>query len=209
MRSKYGESYFEDPYYFAQTLSANIANASLRTIKVAPFKNLLTTMESILSQSAVLLRSASALLHSLIRGQALAEILRLESDDTLFDTDTEYSRQDLDDLLEPCGMVTPLGSGYKRTLQVQKSSDSLALGPSLSPLRSIQMSTSRQLYLRDRTNLGTPTASFSGLISPAKCGISPLYTNLSSPTRLPTPAVFNDAWVATDLRTPSIVSPMW
>ena len=45
--------------------------------------NLLTAMESILSQSAVLLRSASALSRFLSRGQAPAEILRLEIDDTL------------------------------------------------------------------------------------------------------------------------------
>ena len=60
-------------------------------MKAATFENLLTAMESILSQSAVLLRSASALSRFLSRGQAPAEILRLEIDDTL-DTDTEYSR---------------------------------------------------------------------------------------------------------------------
>ena len=76
MRSKCGESYFEDPYHFAHTLSANIANTSLRTMKAATFENLLTTMESILSQSPVLLRSASALSRSLIRCQAPAEVLR-------------------------------------------------------------------------------------------------------------------------------------
>lgn len=93
-------------YLFAQTLSANLANASLRTMKAATFENLLTTTESILSQSTVLLRSASALCRSLIRGQAPAETLRLETDDTLFDTDTKRNRQDLDALLEPCsGLV--------------------------------------------------------------------------------------------------------
>ena len=142
-------------------------------------------------------------------------------------------------------MVTPLGNSHTGAMQVQGRSDSLALSPSLSPLRFIQIPTSRQIHPRDRTNLGTPivsfsglispanrgistvyshlispsrsplrsgqvstsqqiplrdftslgtpTASFPGLISPAKCGISPVYSNLSSPTKLPTPAFFNDA----------------
>ena len=158
-------------------------------------------------------------------------------------------------------MVTPLGKSHTGAAQVQGSSDSLALGPSLPPLRSIQISTSRQIHPRDRTSLETLTASFSGLISPAKrgvstvhshlsspshsplrsdqistsqqipprnptslgtptacfpglgspakCGISPVYSNLSSPARLPTPAFFNDAWLAADLHTPSIASPVW
>ena len=67
MRSRCGESYFEVPYHFAYTLFANTAKASLRTMKAATFENMLTTMESILSQSPVLLRSASALSRSLIR----------------------------------------------------------------------------------------------------------------------------------------------
>lgn len=142
-------------------------------MKAAKLENLLTTMESILSQSVVLLRSASALSHSLTRGQAPAEILRLETDDILLDADTKYSRQDLEALLEPCGVVTPLGDSHK-SIQVQGSSDSLALGPLLSPLRSDQISTSRQTH---------PTASFSGLISPAKRVMSTVYSNLSSPSR--------------------------
>ena len=224
------------------------------------FENLLTTMESILSQSAVLLRSASALSRSLSRGKAPTEILRLEIDNTLLETDTEYSRQDLDAFLEPCGVVTPLGSSHTSAMQAQGGSDSLFLGPSLSPLRSMHIPASRQIRLRDRTSLGTPTSSFSGLVSPAKRGVSTVYShlsspscsplrsdqistsqqvrqrnpmslgtptaslpglvspanhgvspvcsNLSSPAKLPTPAFFNDAWFATDLRTPSIVSPV-
>lgn len=221
-------------------------------------------MELILSQSAVLLRSASALSRSLSRGKAPTEILRLEIDDTLLDTDTEYSRQDLDAFLVPCGVVTPLGSSHTSAMQAQGGSDSLFLGPSLSPLRSMHIPAFRQIRPRDRTSLGTPTSSFSGLVSPAKRGIftvyshlsspscspsccplrsdqistsqqvrqrnpmslgaptasfpglmspanrgvSPVCSNLSSPAKLPTPAFFNDAWFATDLRTPSIVSPV-
>lgn len=227
-------------------------------MKKAVFDDLLTTIESILSQSAVLLRSATALSYSLIRNQAPAEILRLEIDDTLLDPDTEYSRQDLDGLLEPCGVITPLEDCCNDTLQVRGSSGSLALGPSLSPVRSVQASPSGQIYPTDRTSLEsstasvisparrgissvyshlsspsyssfrsghipasqqspwsnfpplrTPTASFSDLFSPGKCGISSVSSNLPSPARLPTPAAFNDTWVATDLRTPSLVSPVW
>ena len=222
------------------------------------FKDLLTTMESILSQSAVLLRSATALLYSLVRHQAPAEILRLEIDDTLLDTDTEYSRQDLDGLLEPCGVITPLDDRYDDTLEVRRSSDSLALGPWLSPVPAFPAPPSGQIHPTERTSLQfstasmispakrglssvyshlsspshspfwsghvsapqqspwndfpplrTPTASFSDLFSPGKCGISSFSSNLRSPARLPTPAVINDTWVATDLRTPSLVSPVW
>ena len=102
MRSKCNESCFKLPHYFAQPLSANVTVTSLRTTTLADLENLLNTMESILSHSEVLLRSASVLSHSVIRCQAPAEILRLETDDALLDTDTEYSRQDLDALLEPC-----------------------------------------------------------------------------------------------------------
>jgi len=227
-------------------------------MKKAMFEDLLTTIESILSQSAVLLRSATVLSYSLIRNHAPAEVLRLEIDDTLLDPDTEYSRQALDGLLEPCGVITPLEDRYSDVLQVRGSSGSLALGPSLSPVRSIQASPSGQIYPTDRTSLESstasvispakrgissvyshlsspshspfrsghmsasqhspwsnfpplrsPTASFSNLFSPGKCGVSSVSSSLRSPARLPTPAVINDTWIATDLRTPSLVSPVW
>ena len=66
--------------------------------------------------------------------QVSAEIFRLEIDDTLLNTDTEYSRQGLDALLMSCGMATSLEKGHKGTIQAEESFDSLALGPSLSPL---------------------------------------------------------------------------
>jgi len=234
---------------------------SLRVMKDPLFEVLLTTMDSILSHSTLLLRSATALSHSLIRGQAPAKILRLEIDDTLLDPDTVYSRQDLDGLLEPCSISTSLEDNYQDTLQVRGSFDSLAMRPPLSPIRSIQVSPLWQIHLADRpsletlttsvagsvspakrgistvcsqlgspshssvrsgpisaslqspwsdfTSLRSPAASFSDLLSPGKCGISSVPSNLRSPTRFPTPAAFNNAWVATDLRTPSLVSPVW
>lgn len=244
--------------FFSPNLCPLTLPTSLRSMKKAMFEDLLTTIESILLQSAVLLRSATALSYSLIRNQAPAEILRLELNDTLLDTDIEYSRQDLDGLLEPCGVITPLEDRYDDTLQVRGSSGSLALDPLLSPVPAIQASPSGQIHPTDRTSLQsstasvispakrgissvyshlsspshslfrsshisvsqqspwsnfqplrTPTASFSDLFSPGKCGISSVFSNLPSPARLPTPAAFNDTWVATDLRTPSLVSPVW
>ncbi len=104
------------PIFFSLNLYPLTLLTSLRSMKKAMFEDLLTTIESILSQSAVLLRSATALSYSLIRNQAPAEILRLEIDDILLDTDTEYSRQDLDGLLEPYSMITPLEDRYDNTL---------------------------------------------------------------------------------------------
>lgn len=254
MRCEYEVSYSH--LLFAQTLLS--LPTSLRSMKKAMFEDLLTTMESILSQSAVLLRSATALSKSLLRNQAPAEILRLEIDDALLDPDTEYSRQDLDGFLEPCGAITPLEDRHNDTLQVRGSSGSLALRPLLSPVWAIQAPPSEQAHPTDRTSLGSstasvtspakrgissvyshlsspshspfqsghisayqqspwsnfpplrsPTPSFSDLFSPSKCGISSVSSSLRSPARLPTPAAFNDTWVATDLRTPSLVSPVW
>lgn len=119
MRSKCNEPCFKLPYYFAEPLSANVTVTSLRTTTLADLENLLNTMESILSHSEVLLRSASVLSRSVIRCQAPAEIIRLETDDALLDTDTEYSRQDLDALLEPCNVVTPLGKYHGGTTQAE------------------------------------------------------------------------------------------
>ncbi|KAI4198215.1 MAG: hypothetical protein LQ346_002819 [Caloplaca aetnensis] len=99
-------------------LPKSLPDEILRSMKKAMFEDLLTTMESILSQSAVLLRSATALSKSLLRNQAPAEILRLEIDDALLDPDTEYSRQDLDGFLEPCGAITPLEDRHNDTLQL-------------------------------------------------------------------------------------------
>lgn len=178
-------------------------------MKAATFEELLTTVESILSQSMVLLQSASALSYSLIRGQAPAETLRLEADDTLLDTDNEYSRQDLDSLLEPCSVVTPLGNSHRHALQVQKSSDNTTLGPLPSPVRSGQISTSQQIHPRDLRSSDNPTAYSSALISPARTGFASIYSDLSSPAKLPTPSFFNEAWLTTELRTPSIASPVW
>ena len=203
MRSKCGASYFEDPYHFAHTSSANIANASLRTMKAATFENLLTTMESILSQSLVLLRSASALSRSLIRCQAPAEMLRLGTDDTLLDADTEYSRQDLDALLEPCGVVTPLRESTEPTVQVEESSDSRALGPSLSSLRSIRVSASRPI---DSKRFEAPKAGLSISKLPAKRGLSTISSDISSPARLLTPTFFNST-VVSNLSSPARLTP--
>lgn len=218
-------------------------------------------MDSILSQSAVLLRSATALSDSLIRGQVPAQILRLEVDDTILDSDTKYSRQDLDGLLEPCGVTAPLEDRYKGTAEVLESSRSLALGttlspvwstrisriregrstdrrslefstasvsdllppakcslsttsshlgsPSHSPLRSGSISASQKSPWSDFTSFRSPGAGFSDLLSPGKSRISAVPSVLHSPARLPTPAASHNAWVATDLRTPSLVSPVW
>lgn len=202
---------------------------SLRAVKDSMFEDLLTTMESTLSQSAVLLRSATALSHSLIKGQAPAKILRLEIDDTTLDPDTDYSRQDLDGLLEPCGVVTPPEDSYEGTLHVRERRSSTAcfsdlvppakrglstissqLGsPSHSPIRFGQIHASQKSPWSDLTSFRSPAASFSDLLSPSKCGVSSVPSPLHSPARLPTPATLNDTWVATDLRTPSLVSPVW
>ena len=232
---------------------------SLRAMHDDTFQDLLTTMDSILSQSAVLLRSATTLSDSLIRGQAPPQILRLEVDDTILGPDTKYSRQDLDGLLEPCGVITPIEDRYKGTAEVLESSRSLALGTTLSPVWSTRISRIREGHATDRRNLGfstasvsdllpptkrslstiffhlsspshsplrsgpisekspwsdftsfgSPGASFSDLLSPGKCRISASPSALHSPARLPTPAASHNAWVATDLRTPSLVSPVW
>ena len=225
------------------------------------FEDSLTTMVLILSQSAVLLRSATALSDSLIRGQVPAQILRLEVDDTILDSDTKYSRQDLDGLLEPSGVTTPLEDRYKGTAEVLESSESLALGTSLSPAWSTRISRIREGHSTDRRSLGSSTASVSVLLPPAKRGLSTISSDRSSPShsplrsgpisashkspwsdfmsfrspgadfsdllspgksrisaipsvlhypaRLPTPPASHNAWVATDLRTPSLVSPVW
>lgn len=86
------------------------------------FEDLLATMDSILSQSVVLLRSATTLSDSLIRGRVPTQILRLEVDDTILGSDTEYSRQELDGLLEPYVMITPLEDRCKGTAEVLESS---------------------------------------------------------------------------------------
>ena len=225
------------------------------------FEDLLTTMDSMLSQSTVLLRSATALSDSLIRGQVPAKILRLEVDDTILDSDTEYSRQDLDGLLEPCGVTTPLENRYQGTAEVLESSRSFALGTMLSPVWSTRISRVREGRSTDRRSLGfstssisdllppakpglstisshlgspshsplrfgpisasqnspwsdftsfrSPGASFSDLLSPGKSRISAIPSALHSPARLPTQAASHNAWVAMDLRTPSLVSPVW
>ena len=236
---------------------------SLRAMKDSMFEDLLTTMDSTLSQSARLLRSATALSRSLIRGQAPTKILRLEMDDSLLDPDTDYRRQDLDGLLEPCGVITPLEDSYRGTLPVRDDSSSVVVGTSLSPALSTRIPPVREVHSTDRSSMGSSTAnvsdlllspakrglstisshlgspshslfrsgsisasqqspwsdfpsfrspapSFSGLLSPGKCGISAFPSALCSPARLPTPAAFNNAALfATDLRTPSLVSPVW
>ena len=234
---------------------------SLRAMHNAIFEDLLTTMDSILLQSAVLLRSATALSDSLIRGQAPAQILRLEVDNTILDPNTQYSRQDLDRLLEPCGMIIPLEDRYKGTAEVLESSGSPALGTTLFPVWSTRISRIREGHLIDRRSLGfsivsvpdllppakpglstissylgSPShsplrsgpisasqnspwsdftslrslgASFSDLLSPGKCKILAIPSALHSPARLPIPAASHNAWVAMDLRTPSLVSPVW
>lgn len=110
---------FQDSIHFAQPLSANFAVISLRTATIADIENLLNTMDSILSHSKVLLRSASAISRPLSRCEAPAEVLRLETDNTLLDTDIERSRQDLHALLEPCGLGKSFGDCYKGTIQAR------------------------------------------------------------------------------------------
>ena len=184
-------------------------------------------MESILSQSKVLLRSANALSRFLVRHQAPAEILKLETDRTLMDIGAECSRQDLDTLLEPCGAVTPLRESAECTVQAEERSDSRALGPSLSPLRHIQVSTSRPIDSKHLTRVGTPKAILYVSKSRAKRGLFTMSTNLSSPARLPPPTFFQSTVNSNlssparpptpafirgplgDLRTPSLPSPVW
>ena len=192
-----------------QSISTNVSNISLRTTKAAMFEELLNVMESMLSHSKVLLRSATALSGSLIQCQAPAETLRLETDSTLLDTDEECSLHDLNALLEPCGLVAPRQNCRKDTMQAEESSSSLAVGPSLSPLPFRHLFTSRQSSPRDLTSSGSLTNNISGLTSAAKRGVSAVYSNLSSPARLPTPGFFHSALSDTNLCTPSIASPFW
>ena len=65
------------------------------------------------------LRSASAISRPLSRCEAPAEVLRLEIDDTILDTDMERSRQDLHALLEPCGLGKSFGECHKGTIQAR------------------------------------------------------------------------------------------
>ena len=134
MRSKCDEICFQVPSYHRE-LFANALNGSIRKATAAQFENSLVLMESILSQSKGLLRSANALSRSLVRYQAPAEILKLETDDTLMDIDAELSRQDLDAFLEPCEVVIPLRESTEYTTRAEQRSDSRASGSSLSPLR--------------------------------------------------------------------------
>lgn len=213
MKSKCTEAQFKILYRSAQPVSTNVSNISLRTTKAAKFEELLNVMESMLSHSKVLLRSATALSGSLIKCQAPPETLRLETDSTLLDTDEECSLQDLNALLEPCGLVAPRRNCRKDTMQAEESSSSLAVGPSLSPPPFRHLFTSRQISPqispRDLTSSGAPTNNISALTSAAKRGISAVYSNLSSPARLPTPGFFHSALSDRNLRTPSIASPFW
>ncbi|KAL2037199.1 hypothetical protein N7G274_010062 [Stereocaulon virgatum] len=242
-------------------LPKSLPDEILRAMHDSIFEDLLTMMDSILSQSAVLLRSATALSNSLIRGQAPAKIPRPEVDDTILDPDTEYSRQELDGLLEPCGVITSLENSNEGTLQVQESSRSLSLGTTLSPVWSTRISRIREGRSTDRRSLEFSAANVSDLLPPAKCSLSTISSHLGSPShsplrsgsittsqespwsdftsfrspgagfsdllspgksrisavpssllhspRLPTPAASHNAWVATDLRTPSLISPVW
>ena len=97
------------------SLFANAINGSVTTM-AAQLEDSLSLMRSILSHSKVSLRSANALLHSLIKCGEPAEILKLENDDTLLNTDTEYNRQDLNTLLEPCDMIVPVGEYREDTI---------------------------------------------------------------------------------------------
>ena len=192
-----------------QSISTNVSSISLRTTKVVTFEELLNVMESMLSHLKVLLRSAIALSGSLIQCQAPAETLRLETDSTLLDTDEECSLYDLNALLEPCGLVAPRQNCRKDTMQAEESSSSLAVSPSLSPLPFRHLFTSRQSSPRDLTSSGSLINNISGLTSAAKRGVSAVYSNLSSPARLPTPGFFHSTLSNTNLYTPSIASPFW
>ena len=209
MKSKCTEAQFKILYRSAQPVSTNVSNISLRTTKAAKFEELLNVMESMLSHSKVLLRSATALSGSLIKCQAPPETLRLETNSTLLDTEEECSLQDLNALLEPCGLVAPRRNCRKDTMQAEESSSSLAVGPSLSPPPFRHVFTSRQISPRDLTGSGAPTNNISALTSAAKRGISAVYSNLSSPARLSTPGFFHSALSDSNLRTPSIASPFW
>jgi hypothetical protein len=198
MRSKCDKIYFEIPWYHRK-LFANAINNNVRTTTTAEFEDLLNLMESILSQSKVLLRSANALSPFLVRYQAPAEILRVETDRTLMDIGAECSRQDLDALLEPCRVVTPLRESTECPVQAEERCESRALGPSLSPLRRIHVSTSRSI---DLTRLGTPKAILSVSKPPAKRGFSTMNSNLSSPARLPTPTFFQST-IQSNLSSPA------
>lgn len=112
MRSKCDEIYFNILLHHRE-LFANAINVSVRTTTAAQFEDSLSLMKSILSHSKVSLRSANALSHSLVRCEAPAEMFRLENDDTLLNTDTEFNRQDLDALLEPC---VPVGECCEDTV---------------------------------------------------------------------------------------------
>lgn len=147
-------------------------------------------MESILSPSKVLLRSANILSRSLARHQAPAEILQLETDRTLMDMDAESSRQDLDILLEPCGEVNPFPGGSQCTVQAEQRSESHALSPSLSPLRRIHVSASLPIDSKSLTQFGNLKAILSASKSPAKRGFSTMNANLSSPARRLAPTFF-------------------
>ena len=209
MKIKCTKAQFKILYRSAQPLSTDVSDISLRTTKAATFEELLNVMESTLSHSKVLLRSATALSGSLIQCQAPPETLRLETDSTLLETDEECSLQDLNALLEPCGLVAPHRNCHRDTMQAEESSSSLAVGPYLSPPPFRHLFTSRQISPRDLTSSGAPTNNISALTSAAKRDISAVYSNLSSPARLPTPGFFHSALSDTNLRTPSIASPFW
>ena len=198
---------FKILYRSAQPVSTYPSNISLRTTEAATFEELLSVMESMLSHSKVLLQSATGLSGSLIQCQAPPETLRLETDSTLLDTHEECSLQDLNTLLEPCALVTPHWNRRKDTMQAEESSSSLAVGRSLSPPPFRHLFTSRQSSPRDLTNSGSPTNNISALTSAAKRGILTVYSNPSSPARLPTPGFFHSALSDTNLRTPNIASP--
>ena len=114
MRSKCDETYFNVPLH-QRELFANAINGSMTTM-AAQLEDSLSLMRSILSHSKVSLRSANTLLYSLIKCGEPAEILKLENDDTLLNTDTEYNRQNLDTLLEPCDMIVPVGEYREDTI---------------------------------------------------------------------------------------------
>ena len=171
-------------------LFANAFDGSIRKVKATKFEDLLLLIESNLSQSEVLLRSANALSRSLVRYQALAEILKLETDNTLMNIGVEISRQDLNTLLEPCEVAIPLREGTEYTVQAGVDSDRHALSPSLSPLQLLQVSALPPIYLKDPTSSGTPKAVLPMSHSPTKRRLSTIQYNLSPTARLPTPSIF-------------------
>lgn len=163
----------------------------MRKRSIAQLQSLLDMTGSILSLSKVLLQSANVLSRSLARHQAPAEILKLETDRTLMDIDAEYSRQDLDTLLQPCGVVKPLQSVTQNTVQAEQHSESHALSPSLSPLRRVHASASLPIDSKYLTRLETLKATLSVSNSPTKRGFSTMKSSLSSPARRLAPTFFH------------------